>query len=398
MKTRHTFFLFVAVAVVLSACDNNSPVSPSLAAGSSDGENPDLISSIKNAMNDLETDSIPEQVNGIELTTIRGWFANIYPWDYEPEQSTVHPVENLWTPYQKQTPFQILEQARQLEDYGSGADVLEFNVAPGNPDYNHWLRVYLTNNSRPFFVLYEHVHGNTNYVNENGPKNMDLVQNRKAFTKDIEFFMKNVILPFQSRYVTHNGKAVIYLWSSVQMGGDFASLLEEVKSKYPVIFFGSGEIWNRNPKENNLARVKALDGFMEYTMGGNSNYLNTVQNYQKASFRWRQTLRTLEIETGKKYIFIPTFQAAYDDTKARGRTTPAMYPRTKEEMEFHAELIKSNLYASYDGIGPFTVYGELPEGAAVIESQCLPETINRPGRYTGCGTGRLEILKQFFGK
>lgn len=340
---------------------------------------------------------MPDRINGVELMTIRGWFANTYPWDYRPDWASVHPVPSLWTPYQTQTPFQIQEQDRQLEKYGSGADVLEFNVAPGNPDYNHWLTAYLTNSSRPFFVLYEHVNGTSNYTNSNGPKNMDLALNRKAFIEDVEFFLKNVILPYQSRYVTRNGKAVIYLWSSVQMEGDFASLLEETKSKYPIIFLGSGEIWNRRPKGEDLARVRALDGFMEYGVG-DSSYLKMVQNYKGASFHWRQTLRGLESETGKKYIFIPTFQAAYDDTKTGRATTTSMYPRSKEDMEFHAELIRGDFHSVYDGIGPFVVYSELPEGAAVIESQCLPETMNRPGRYTGCGTGRLEVLKQYFSK
>jgi hypothetical protein len=39
----------------------------------------------------------------------------------------------------------------------------------------------------------------------------------------------------------------------------------------------------------------------------------------------------------------------------------------------------------------------LYEGGAVIESECLPQTEDRPGRFVGCGTARLSILKSFFG-
>lgn len=397
MKIKAISLLFL-VSILLTACEQLNPTAPTFAEGHGNSWSSPILNT-KEALNDLTDNGLPKRINGVELLTIRGWLANTYPWDYNPQHSTVHPVPILWTPHQTQTPFQVMEQNRQLEEYGSGADILEFNVAPGNPDYNHWLRTYLTTGSRPFFVLYEHIHGNSNYTNVNGSKNMDLIQNRKAFTDDIGFFVKNVILPFQSRYVTHNGKAVIYMWSSTQMEGDFASLLEEVKNNYPVTFFGSGELGYRNSRGNNLARIKALDGFIEYSLGGrSSSYLHAIRGYRNDSYAWRQYLRKLESETGKRFIFIPTFQAAYDDSNYPGRATPIMYPRTREEIELHAEIIRSDLNTIYDGIGPFVVYSELPEGAAVIESQCLPESMNRPGRYTGCGTGRLEVLKKYFGK
>ena len=75
-----------------------------------------------------------------------------------------------------------------------------------------------------------------------------------------------------------------------------------------------------------------------------------------------------------------------------------MYARNVNEVKYHAELIKEGMVAGiYDSVGPWVVYGELPEGAAVIESQCLPETVDRSGRFVGCGTARLGILKEYFG-
>lgn len=368
----------------------------------------------------LSSETIPASiVPGVELKNINGWHANIYPWPYDPQWSAVHPAPSLfdppkWDPIEQifrsqyQSPAQIKEQSRQLRAYGSGSDVLEFNVAPGNPDYNHWLRTYLGNNSnRPFYVLYEHINGNSNYVEFSGEKNMDLFQNKKAFVDDIEFLLKNVILPNQHRYVTVNGRAVIYMWAPSGMRGDFATLLLAVKLKYPVFFVGSVGLADGIPRDPQVLRtLNALDGYMDYgTLAfdkdangvlKSDNYLTMTARYAANSKEWRKQI-------GSK-LFIPTFQAAYDDTNVPGRNNPTMYPRTREEVDYSAAVIKKGMTEVvqdlgrpiYDNIGPFVVYSEMPEGAAVIESQCLPQTLDRPGRFVGCGTGRLEILKKYF--
>lgn len=364
---------------------------------------------------------IPARINGVELTTIKGWHANIYPWEYDPKTSAVHPVSSLWDPSKYQSPAQIIEQARQLDEYGSGADVLEFNVCPSNPDYNTWLsNGYLGKYSsvkRPFYILYEHIHGNCNYVEFNGAKNMDLVQNRQAFADDMDFIVRNIVLRNESRYVTVNGLAVIFFWAATQMYGDFASLLQTIKVKYPVFLIGSVGVMSGGWDLMTLRNLSAFDGFMEYGLVNfdrdenglpkPDNYTKMVELYEEGSRRWRRIMRSLESQTKTKYIFIPTWQAAYDDTNLPDRNNPPMYPRTRAEMEHHAEVVKRgmtvprddlNKRTTYDNIGPFVVYNELPEGAAVIESQCLPQTLDRPGRFVGCGTVRLEILKKYFGK
>lgn len=359
----------------------------------------------------------PAQINGVELTTLKGWHANIYPWGYDPETSTVHPVPDLWDPPkwdpdlqriepQYQSWAQIDRQSRQLREYGSGADVLEFNVAPGNPDYNHWLRTYLGDNSdRPFYVLYEHINGNSNYVEFSGEKNMDLYQNKKACADDIGFFYWNVIWPNRHRYVTVNGRAVIYWWAPSAMRGDFATLLLALKLKYPIFCIGSVGLADGIPKDPQVLRtLNAFDGYMDYGtaifdkdrngVAKPDNYQTMIERYAANSKAWRKVI-------GNK-LLIPTFQAAYDDTKVPGRNNPPMYPRTYEEMDNNAAVIKKGMTKPdkelgrtvYDNIGPFAVL-ELPEGAAVIESQCLPETMDRPGRFVGCGTRRLQILKKY---
>mgnify|MGYP001580599133 FL=1 len=38
----------------------------------------------------------PGNLKGVPLSSVKGWFAGIYPWPYVPEYSTVHPVMSLW--------------------------------------------------------------------------------------------------------------------------------------------------------------------------------------------------------------------------------------------------------------------------------------------------------------
>lgn len=394
-------------------------------------------------------DSTSQRIPGVELRDINGWLANRYPWEYFPEFSTVHPVDSLWDPprwdpvqnkyvpqYQSQP--QVAEETRLLEKYGSGADVLEFNVCPDHSDYNHWLRTYLGNNSaRPFFILYEHIHGNCNYVEYNGAKDMNLFKNRQAFAYDIEFIVKNIVLPNKERYVTVDGRAVIFLWSATSMTGNFASLLQVVRTRYPVFFIGSVGIMSLDMSPQTLRNLRAFDGFMEYGLVNfdkdesgaikPDNYVTMIRSYDEASSEWRKIMLGFgpQPQTRAKYLFIPTFQAAYDDTKLPDRNNPPMYPRTRAEMEHHAEVINRRVISGvddgyedfYDDIGPFIVANEFPEGTAVDESQLPPEPERRlkeckpdqpqamPGNpklaacgYAGYGTGRLEVIKKHFVK
>ena len=394
------------------SCDQYSPTSPSNGISADNiGNIENLISGVKDVVGDLfspqSASGVPDRFNGFELLTIHGWFAIMYPGVYDPTESTVHPVARLWTPGQTPSPFQVMEQCRQIKDFGGGAVVLEYSPNPALGWHNYWLSNNFASECGPFFLLYEHINGTRFVPASDGPKNMDDPYNRKVFREDIKFIWENVIWDplaererFPGRYVTVDGRAVIYMWSTSIMVGDFGSLLEEVKKEYPVMFIGSGgEIWSTPTSSEGIARVEALDGFMEYTLGGRDNYLRATRDYHGASDNWSRYLRNIELKTGKHYVFIPTFQAASDDTKASGRNNPPMYPHSLKDLEDHVESIRVGMTSGlYSPVGPFVVYSELPEGAAVIESQCLPETIDRPGRYVGCGTKRLEILKKYFGR
>jgi len=351
---------------------------------------------IKSPLPDPAGSPIPALAGGIDIEEVHGWFANIYPWKYVPNLSTVYPVRSLWArPNDYQTPADITRQNELLNEYGSGADVLEYSANPDAPDHNQWLRTYFTNGDRPFFVAYEHVFG-TRFIPDNGAKDMNIRYNRVAFKNDIDAIYRNVIVPFQRRYVTSHGRAVIYLWAASAMYGDFASLLDEVRAEYPVAFIGSVGLMQLPSDPAALRNFMALDGFMEYGLYAPSYDIMTA-TYAQNSGRWRRMIRGFQTATGRKYLFIPTFQAAFDNSKFVDGTPP-MYPVDRGEVLHHAEVIKQEFGTAYDPLGPFVVFSELIEGAAVIESQCISDTLDKRDRWVGCGTGRLEILKQFFGK
>jgi hypothetical protein len=339
---------------------------------------------------------LPLRIDGVEIEDIPGWFANIYPWKYLPDLSTVYPVRSLWArPNDYQSAADIAAQNELLAQYGAGADVLEYRPNPDAPDHNQWLRTYFSNGDRPFFIAYEHVFG-TRLFPADGPKDMNLRLNREAFKVDIDTIVRNVVLPYQHRYVTYQGRAVIFLWAASAMYGDFASLLDEVRAQSPVAFIGSINLMHLQTDPSALRNFKALDGFMEYGLYS-PDYELMVQTYTVNSARWRRMIRSFEAETGLKYLFIPTFQAAFDDSKFSGTTAP-MYPRSRADVIHHAERIKEEIGTVYDPLGPFVVFSELIEGAAVIESQCVSDTRDKHDRWIGCGTGRLEVLREMFAR
>jgi hypothetical protein len=231
-----------------------------------------------------------------------------------------------------------------------------------------------------------------------GAKDMNVRYNRQAFRNDIDAIVRNVVLPYHNRYVTLHGRAVIYMWAAWAMYGDFASLLDEMRATYPVAFIGTAGLMNPPTDATTLRNLSALDGFMEYGLYAQS-YDRMTDIYAQNSGRWREVIRQFEAATGRRYLFIPTFQAAFDNSKyAGGVGLPPMYPVSRTEATHHAERIKQEFGTAYDPLGPFVVFSELIEGAAVIESQCISDTVDKADRWVGCGKGRLEILRQYFGQ
>ena len=231
--------------------------------------------------------------------------------------------------------------------------------------------------------------------------------NRAIFTQDIDFMFREVIVPYVDYCVTKNGRAVVYLWNTENMLGDFASLLTSLKARYPIVFIGSE--WHK-PNESDaqeMARFDAMDGFMGYSIldpDNKGDYANAITQQYWSALVFRNFLRDYEAKHPGKYrLFIPTFQAAFDDSHFPGRSsadgspkTVPMYPRTREELFGAAQALKTSIDQEhiFDNYGPMVVYNELFEGAAVIESQPYPAP---DSQYHGFGLERLAIVKQFFG-
>ena len=356
---------------------------------------------------------IPRTISGIEVFSIKGWWANHYLWPYLPDKSTVHPLPGLHQPDKHQTPEEMLSLIRILKQYGSGLDVIQYNPNPESSDHNQLLSSgYLTHReltNRPFFLSYEHANG-TRFkpADDNGiPKDMNDPHNRQVFREDIDWMVRQIILPNQSRYVTFGGRALIYLWSVAQMSGDFASLLDEMRAAYPVAFLGSvNSLYLPNDLENSRS-FRSLDGFMEYALfptatseekvSGVVEYSRMKSMYAFSYFRIRSVIKRFEEETKRKYLLVPTMQFAFDDTKWPGRKNTPMYPKSRAEAEAFAKLLRDSMDAeALSPVGPFQIINEYFEGNAAAPSRCLQETFDTPSRFIGCGLARLEILKKYF--
>lgn len=341
-----------------------------------------------------------QRVNGVELATIRGPYAGLYPWAYFPEQAPYIPIPELFDSYQRQSVSQIQNQEVLLNASGFGLDVLQYDPSPESYDPTHWKMSYFPYTSRPFFVLYEHIH-NSGYIppTDIGSKNMNRPENRLTFMRDMEFLFQEVIWPNERRYAVVGGRAIVYMWSSIQMTGDFAGLLDEARQKYPVFFIGSGE------DMSNIERVAMFDGIMEYSLAGLGNLQSRAPSYRRMTIEYgryakisRRTLDKIESQMGKKILLVPTFQAAYDDTLVvPARDNNPLYSRSRAEVVEHARLIKLSMtrWRIFDNLGPFVIWSELPEGASVLPTMPSQEL---PGRYVGYGAERLNIVVECFVK
>lgn len=369
----------------------------------------------------VKSATIPDRIDGQELNDIYGWWAAIYPnWPFVPSLASVWPVPSLWTPSPTwddlipQSPAQIRMSAQQLTEYGSGLDVLEFNPNPAYPDFVQWKQGYfpqLASIGRPFFLAYEHINGTRmRPLAPAGPLSlkydMSDPYNRAIFTEDVDFMFREVIAPYADYYVTSNGRALIYLWATENMQGDFGSLLNEIKARYPVMFIGSEWHKPRDTDAQEMARFDALDGFMGYSVpdpDNEGNYQRAMTEQYWSALAFRNWLRDYEkVHPGKYRLLVPTFQAAFDDSRFPGRQNPdgspkvvPMYPRTRDELFGAAQALETAIAQNhvFDNYGPFVIYNELYEGAAVIDSQPYGAPASQ---YHAFGLERLSIVKQFF--
>ncbi|MFZ2484653.1 MAG: hypothetical protein WAX80_01735 [Minisyncoccia bacterium] len=312
-----------------------------------------------------------------------------------------------------------------LNQFESGADVLTFNPNPDSPDYNQLLsNGYIADcgpdggygrGGRPFYLLYEHVNGAGFEQEKDGRIDMNLATNRQKFEEHLDFMFWNVIWPCQARYVTWNQEALVFLWSMGDMKGDVASLLERLGAKYPVAFVGGVNVLHfpdlHGPEE--MRSLRALDIIMEYTLfpvvptleeeaAGRILYARMVKMHTRGNLLLGIQVKKWEQEkNGRKRLLVPTMPFAFDDANWRPkRANLPMYPESREEVERFAQRIyegmRNGTYAPL--VGPFAIWDEHFEGGAVTPSLCTPETLDRPGRWVGCGYARSEMMRQFFGR
>src|SRR3989344_818032 len=91
------FVLAVSSIPGCESCDETFPLSPSSVSTENRGDAANPIDEAKEIAGDIlgvtsaseMALSTPSVIGGVELTTIQGWFANTYPWDYSPNETVL---------------------------------------------------------------------------------------------------------------------------------------------------------------------------------------------------------------------------------------------------------------------------------------------------------------------
>jgi len=319
-----------------------------------------------------------------------------YPhWIYFPEHATVRSVRK--SAGDSAGLEVIRKQNRELNKYGIKVDLLSFK--PPFDLKQHRKNFLAVNSNRPFLLLYEHT---TNRYSWSG-NFIDMRRKRNAniFFEDLEFMFEEIIIPFRKRYVTMNGKALIYMWASPVMK-NFAPVLKKAKKKYPVAIIG-GERPFRIPRKNDdIRRVKELAAVMPY-MTRKDSYRTMSKEYRLAAREWRSFLNRAAPGTR----LFATYVIAFDKRLVRDPSaSPApMYPTVKQAIN-HAKRIRSIVGGVFDGVVNVTSYDEYYEGAAIEQSlppkefdPRLPKGFLYRGRMNRLsGTKRLEVIRDYLSR
>jgi hypothetical protein len=337
-------------------------------------------------------------VKGKELARMenKGWFAACYPaWAYDPSHAPIHPVPELFTPGRSQYPRQIQYQSRQLNDYGSALDIISFLSNPVNSSFNYYRNNYFGIANRPFMVLEEHLDDPAYSGPVGAAKDMDDPRNQQAFFDSLAFWLENVVYANPDYYIVMNGEPVTYYWNTNQMLGESGRVIREAKKMFRFKMIG-GEGIGSDPQEQDIDRLASLDGFMTYSTDWNNftDYNEMVATSVEQGKSFKDFLAKNVPGAQEKTLF-GTFTASFDDHLSRGGKNNILYPRSREEMENFCQVILDGQESGYiSRCGPMAVYSELFEGSSVCETEIREE---EPGRYVGYGTGRLELLRDYFG-
>lgn len=360
----------------------------------------------------------PEKVPGVEFYRLRSPVTMVsrYPtWEYEPEKNTVFSIRR--EPNEAADQRIIKEQNDELEKYHIQVDMLQFNPNP-REDIHDWELLeqnYLAVPSeRPFFILYEH-HFGTRYKFERKAlkegryvADLSLPHNRDVLFEDIKLLVDRFVLPFGSRYVTHDGRAFVYFWAS-QIYKNAKPVFEELKRRFPVFLIGAEDPFHINKSPDAIRRVSSMDGFIPYALYRAGWYVGRYPVMRHEYFwnmiRWSEFLR----KHSRHAKLFGTLQVAFDDSAVPWSDRVPMYPNSVDQVYELASIIRSSMIGPRSSmIEPYNlgfvldgavhaVYDEYFEGAAIEQSR-PPEAFfsNYDIRLALSGTTRLEIMSHSF--
>jgi hypothetical protein len=359
------------------------------------------------------TVSLPERiykqtVPGRELSKLRRPLAMVsrYPiWVYQPEFSTVYSIRRVpGVPADKRI---IQEQNDELEDYGIEVDILQFNPNPEYPDWELYQDNYLAvPSTRPFFVLYENHFGTRYYFDRRDLKrgiysvDLSLPHNREVLFEDLRIILERFVLPHDSRYLTCEGRALVYFWAS-QIFRNAKPVLQEAKRMFPLFLLGAEDPFHISPLDDAVQRVSALDGVMPYALYRAGWYVGKYDVMRDEYFWqmiwWAQFLR----KHAPNAKLFGTLQVAFDDSKVPGSRRPPMYPDSVDAVCRLASIIRTSTMGNTD-LGfvvdgaVHAVYDEYYEGAAIERSFPPPLGASHYRiRSALSGTVRLEIMREY---
>lgn len=359
---------------------------------------------------------IPERIEGVELDSlgVPVVFASRYPiWVLKPDEQINKPFRGI--PGKYATAEIVRQENEELDEFGIKVDVLSFNASIninvkdelGRPSSRNLERYkenyFLPSVKRPFLLLYEHVTPDYRY-REDDKIDMSLPHNREIFFRDIEFMLERVIIPYQHRYVTVNGRAMIYIWASGAWINP-SSTLREAKRRYPIFFIGAERGNAINPSQRNrFERIAEFDALMPYGLYGTEyvgRYTDLISDYAENAHEFSKSLQ----------FYFPNIrlfaclQIAADDYLLRKNKNPPLYPNSVDEARIMANMIRTYMDDRIFDPVVHVVFDENYEGAA-IQNQKGPQESEREAypyydqyfriRQDLSGTTRLEIVREFF--
>jgi len=358
-----------------------------------------------------QSQEFPEKLGRIDITS-KGSpivIGGRYPtWVYRERQSTVYPIRlrdgqlpDVWI---------IEAQNKELNDFGIHFDVIQFNPNPEAPeDWNRLRSNFLrVGNMRPFCLLYEH-HMATRYlwIRQDGKRHhidLSTPHNKRVFFEDMEFMLRNIIIPHEKNYISLNGKALIYLWAA-PVFWNAGPVLKEAKQKYPIAFISGEDGFYPHEEPHAIERIKQVDIIMPYSLNRAAQYAGRygtmIEKYMAGLYEWARHLEEHSPET----ILYTRMQFAFDDTNSTaslGRLP--LYPDSICQVETLAERIiqimtEITAERSVKHWGVFVIASEYFEGDACETSfPPSPSAKNFLIREALSGTARLNILRRFFVK